>query len=223
MPKVIDGDGTVIDGDGARATAATLVIDSFERNSSGPGSQYSGTTGEFEIINDSTLSFSAINGSRVLKNPGGLGFSEILSTSGLPHYFPKGSIATCFMRASTDEGRPRVYFAVKDTDNWFCIQYNRDASDNIFKIYRTVDGNLTKPAKVNTTYAADQWMEVVITRDDGTLGGSDNDIVTELTPRSGGTTTTLSINDSTFADQDGIGFGGQLNDTADLYFDFYHR
>jgi hypothetical protein len=63
---------------------------------------------------------------------------------------------------------------------------------------------------------------VEITWDDGTLGGSDNDISVEVFDDSGTSLAgPITANDSTFSTEGGIGFGSNGNSTANFYYDWY--
>lgn len=222
MPRVIDGSGVVVDGDGVRTTAAIRIIDSYERNSSGPGSQYDGQVDEFSIVDDSTLGFDAIDGSRVLRNAAGQGFSAITSTSGLPHYFAKGEVARVYWRTNDLDGEVRIGFAVEDTANYYIASYS--TGSQAWRLRKLSDGSLTNIAEqTGVSASADTWYEIEMVRDDGTLGGSDNDLTVSIRPVGGSQLASVSSNDSEYASADGIGLVGQTNSTADYYWDFYHK
>jgi hypothetical protein len=105
----------------------------------------------------------------------------------------------------------------------------RGGSDRRVRL-RKVDGGTETPlaaTDIGTTDLADQtWYSLRVTWDDGTLGGSDNDITVTLVQAPAGSATTLAtvgpINDATYAGNEGVGVWANNPDNVETRFDYYH-
>jgi hypothetical protein len=201
-----------------RGSTAT-TIDSFE---DGDIAEYSGDTGSFTTTNESTLSWGAPDGSIVLENPTGSGFNRIVSTSGLNEYFPKGNTAECAVRTKASGPRARVLFGVGGAYDYYFAEV--DWLEDRIRLGERVSGSLSHFATDATfTPSVDTTATVRITWDDGTLGGSDNDITMQYFEGGTQVGSDLTTNDPSHATNDGIGFVGAANDDPDedLYWDNY--
>lgn len=223
MPKVIDGDGVIIDGAGARATAAVKVIDSFERNSSSPGAQYFGQTDEFAIRHQDTLGFDAVQGERVLYNPAGNGFSAIYSTSGLPFYFPTGTRALCYVRTPDTTGRGRIHCGVDGSNQWYNLVMDIGRDDFVLVKAESDGSRTTLDTAAGIGLQADTWYAVDMGREDGTLATGSDHLAATIAPDGGSSIGTVSTTDGIHSDADGVGFSVIEDGSSAWAFDFYHR
>lgn len=210
-------DGVVQTSAGVATTSGTVLIDSYE---DGNLTEYD-RTDEFDVFAPS--GFSAVDEANVLRNHAGQGYSKTYSTSGLPAYFSKGQRAHAYARASDVDGSLRVLFGVADSNNNYAAQLLFGSQAIVLSVLD--NGAYSTMASASASLSADQWYELDIVRDDGTLGGSDNDIGLMISTHPGGSQVgdTLVVNDNTHATASGVGMVGQSNDTADLYLDYYHR
>jgi hypothetical protein len=193
-------------------------IDSFEDQDL---SEYSGDAGSFDIEAEGNVTPNAVDGTYLLESTGTSNI-QIISTSGLANYFPKGTIAKVYVYSTTNGDIARLRFAVQDSGSFYRVELRFNSGD--FTLTKLDSFSATTLATDSQAYSTGQWYTVQITRDDGTLGGSDNDITAELLDGIDGTSVnTLSANDSTFATEDGIGFRVQKpNANGQFYFDHYH-
>lgn len=201
-------------------TPTATTIDSFEDQST---SEYSGSTGEFDIVDPTTLgtSWSAPDGTYVLRNQAGQAFSRIYSTSGsgLNSYFSKGNEGKVAVRATATNGEATTLFGLADFNDYYLATVDFDAGELRFE--KRVSGTLSTIATDATgTPSADTTGTVTITWDDGTLGGADNDVTLEYA-EGGSTIATVSANDSDHSGSSGVGVVGNANDSADLFWDWY--
>lgn len=205
-------------GGGVASTVAVDIIDSFEDQDL---SEYGSSSG-VSIVDEANLSFDASDGSFVLENTPSDGFARITSQpgDGLANYFSKGDVAKCAVRTDAAENLCRVLFGVGGGGNRYLAEYR--PGDTNFELSKVVDGTLTTIAiDSSVSYSLDTWGTITITWDDGSLGGSDNDITLEY-DEGGSTISTISANDSAHATNEGIGFeftSGRSNATfwADWY------
>lgn len=205
MPKVIDGAATVIDGEGARCEPTTRIIDSFERASSDPGGQYSGDTLRFEIVDAADEGITAPDGKRLLKN-GGDSFSEIWSVSGNGFYPEKGDVFWYWAQASGADTFAGFGFGWDDEyDSGYLV---RPELGSVNFAILEVDGSdtvLANTSNADTSLDTPYYTRVIW--DDGTHGGTDNDITATLFDASGGSlseVSELTTNDSTHENDTGV-------------------
>jgi hypothetical protein len=195
------------------------IVDSFE---DGDISEYSGDTAEFSVVNDSNLSFSAIDGNYVLERPDSANDGSIESVSGLNNYFPKGSVARCHFRTDTLDGSQYISFAHDGSDRLrlrLLYQYE------VYVLESTYGGLTEVSNRLDFTndFSTNEWFYAEIERDDGTLGGSDNDIRIDVYRSSDDlnvTQASIDVNTSDGATEDGIGFA--TASTANLHWDYYN-
>lgn len=190
----------------------TTIVEDWE-DSTEPSSEWSGDTGQF-----SAQSTVVDAGSQALElnssvNDGTI--YKIVSTSGLPNYFPKGNIAEYFVRsdvANDGTNRFRAYpaFGASGTStqyNVFCAFDNQPSGS--LKLQVQDGGAPTQLDGVSMAWSADTWYRIEITWDDGTLGGADNDITADVYQMGSSTIeASVSANDSTHSGKDGVGFAG---------------
>lgn len=186
-------------------TESPATVDSYEDGDIG---EYSGDTSVFSVVDESNLSFAAIDGSKVLEAASG-STGEIYSTSGLANYFPKGAISDLYLRlGSSFDSAFRIWFALADTDNFYMV--NIVAGDE-HKLFVNDAGTFSSLASDATDPVLGEWVRVRLVRDDGTLGGSDNDLVVQVFTDDTGNgaydnrIVNITANDSTHTTADGIG------------------
>jgi len=204
----------------------SAIIDSYE---DGDLSEYTywneDSTSEFVVTDASNLSFPAVDGSNVLEvaDSGSVSYIYSLPGDGLDNYFSKGNTATFYMRQeSTTDNRVSFLFGVEDEQNsyWATLQWNRFYGAKIE--VQDSSGSTTLANNSNHDLNASTWYELEVTWDDGTLGGSDNDITLNVSEGiDGPTVMTLSVNDSTHAGNSGVGV--RAKDKSEiLYCDYAH-
>jgi hypothetical protein len=185
--------------------AGNTVIDSFE---DGDISEYSGDTGIFSSIDTSGETFDSYDGSNVLEWPpsGGNTNGAIFSTSGLDNYFPKGEIARCYFWFDTLDGDQYIAWAHDGTNR---IRLRIRHEDSQVDLESTFGGTSTEGnASITGTWNTNTWYYCRIVRDDGTLGGSDNDIRVDVRLASDDSSildSEISVNLTDGASNDGIG------------------
>lgn len=139
---------------------------------------------------------------------------------GLDNYVAKGTVFQCKVRFGYDAGgatiQSGILFGVQDGNNFYEIR--AENGDNDFQLNVT-DAGSTSALATDTnsplSHAAGdaKVYTIEVTWDDGTLGGSDNDITCELLNADKSTTySTISANDSTHATQTGVGASTYDND-----------
>lgn len=185
------------------------LIDSFE---DGDISEYSGDTGNASVTDETNLSFSAIDGSKVVEVTGG--FNEIASNpgDGLNDYLSKGQQATWWHRqdAAFDSNSGfTVRVDPNDADNHIRLRFNHNNND--MKIRDNYAG--TNIASVNVTLSGDTWYKGVVSLGDGStdFGGSigvlnDDDIYYQLFDSGGTELNAVSGNTTNGATNEGIGW-----------------
>jgi len=172
------------------------ILDSFEDQDL---AEYSGDTGGFSIKNESNLSFSARDGSYVLENPGDISngiYSSSITAA-------KGTTINGWVRGTADSLASYCFGVGTDTGD--CYQARVDINNDDILLYDQGDGTILA-ADYSPGVSADTWYRIEVVWDDGSLGGSDNDITMRVFDDSGTQQgDTLSANDSTHANEDGIG------------------
>lgn len=203
----------------------TTLVDSWEDQNI---SEYSGTTTEWDTVDPSTLgtSWSAPDGSYVVRNPSGQGFSRIISasTNALPNYFPKGNIARVYTRANALSGRLGAIFGSSDSNpfqDYYAAFVDYGAGDvHLDKLSGGTRSTLATDTGASPSADATGYLE--ITWDDGTLGGSNNDISVEYVEGGSVNGSIPPTNDTTHASHSGVGLEANANSSADHYADWYH-
>lgn len=201
------------------------TIDSFEDQDL---SEYSGDTGSFNFSDIQTdFSISPVDGTYVLQSDQDGQFNEIVSTSGLENYFSKGDVAKCYIRfdqSSADQDyEAQIRFGASGVDDHYNVEFNAYNGDIILR--KEVTGTTSGLSRLdNVGIDTGFWYEVKITWDDGTLGGSDNDITVEISDFSDGSSigTIGPVNDSSHATNEGIGFMANDNFSTHIWYDYYH-
>lgn len=165
---------------------------------------------------------SPIEGAASLTRTGTDGYEELVSTSGLANYPSKGSVIETQIRCpldSGDSGNTQIgpIFGAADLTNWYSARF--DAVQDDFEMFVQSDaGGQVQLAADNALggfYTAGDVLVIEVTWDDGTYGGSDNDIVARLMDS---TRTTVHaelgpVNDATHEANSGVGCES-YNDTA---------
>lgn len=151
------------------------------------------------------------------------GYEFAVSTSGLDNYVSKGSTFQAKMRypvdsSSSGASQGGLLFAGADTDNWYGGRYDA-VDDDLNVVKHTSSGGQSTIATTNTvtggSYTAGDVVILEVVWDDGTLGGSDNDITVTLY-NSDKTTEhgSASANDSAHATNTGVGAQGYADADA---------
>lgn len=205
----------------ASSTTET-VVDNFEDSGL---SEYTEDTGDFTVQNSTVY-----NGSQALQGDNTGGPAQIVSTSGLPAYFAKGEKADVYVRTTavgtTDTLRGAFLFGASDSNNCYLIDPKFDL-DNDFGLDVISSGTPTELDLdyVSNNYKPDTWYRIRVVWDDGTLGGSDNDITATIY-ESGDSTPLASVtaNDSTHSSNDGIGFEARTAATGEnVFWDYVNK
>lgn len=197
-------------GTGLRGTAGA-IIDSFE---DGDIDEYGGNTGAFTVVDESTLSFSAKDGSKVLHADYSGSFEGIHSTSGLDNYFDTGQEMRAWFRVLNFSDRPNL--------RWFAQSQNNDADSyraqlngtgELRLLLRSGGNNSELDSDTSLSVGLDEWHEYKVTH---TASG---DIDVDVLDENGNVVGSVSANDTTFSDG---GHGWSINSNAgdsDIYFD----
>lgn len=200
-----------------------VLIDSFE---DGNITEYSGDTSNASVIDETNLSFSAKDGSKVVEVTGG--FNQIGSNpgDGLDNYLSKGQQAEWWHRQDSgfnNNSGFTVRVDPNDVDNHIRLRFTHD--NNGMKIRDNYAGS--NIASANVTLSGDKWYKGRVSLGDGStdFGGTigilnDDDINYQLYDSDGttklGDITGNTTNGST---NDGIGFKNG-NGSGSTYSDF---
>jgi len=205
------------------------TIDSFEDGNTNEYTFDDTDGSEYNIVDESSVSFSAIDGSKMLEvglssSGGTVTYMYSNPGDGLDNYFAKGQEITVYVRQVDNLNRSdiRIAFGMTDSGDYYAADIQWDAFFALRVLKR--ENSSTVDLANNSAYdlKIDQWYEVVITWDDGTLGGSDNDITISIREGVGGNEVLSStVNDSTFANVSGIGFLGDRQNEV-IYVDYEH-
>lgn len=210
---------------GTQKNQACGTIDVVPTASEVGAGSVSSTSDPFEIVADSNLAFSAIDGSHVLRDPAGHGWSLLHSQpgDGLDHYFSKGESARVYCRTDTNAEQQRIVFGIDhwEQDKYFGRLHFATGDLDMYKVTSGTGSFLSSGNSVS--WATDTWYEVRIDWHDGTGTEPDNEIVLTVTEESTGNHVgTVSANDSDHAGASGLGVGG-INDSATYYFDLFEK
>lgn len=181
--------------------AGVAVIDNFD---DGLDAAWTGETGSFG--QDTTTVY---EGAGSVTTTGASDLLDIRATpaDGLPNYFAHGDrmrVYTRYSGSSTTNDFHYIYFSFADSSNWWRIELRFDADSLDLTLN---DGNTaSEEGSVTATFPFQTWLEVQITRDDGSWGGTANDITIVVTDTSDGTeVASLTTNNSTHQSNDGLG------------------
>lgn len=196
----------------------TAVIDDFERSTL---DHYTGETADFSLVDESTVTPNAINGTRLLQDVAG---GEINSTAGLDNYFAKGESAIVYIYGEnlvTNAKAAYTFWGSSDTTlDGYALNVREHSSANI-RLIEWTSGGSSILGTANPALTDDIWYRLEIVWDDGTLGGADNDLTVDVYEHATDTLiATVTGNDSTHATNTGIGFRGQQ---AGWFWDYYHK
>lgn len=210
------------------------IIDDFEDGDISEYSVYNPpNTGDgMEVIDESTVSFSAVNGSKMALFDAGEGDNPFYYShpgDGLPNYFPKGKEVTLYFRKEVATRTDVSFcFGVEEgSDNTSGNNHYRatlqwDAFYGAVLENRNAGSTSAMVNNSNHDLNNGVWYEVVVRWDDGTLGGSDNDITMTVYEGIGGTEVMqLNANNSDHATADGVGWLPQQRDHP-VYADYAH-
>jgi hypothetical protein len=208
---------------GVIQTSTVPIVDSFE---DGDVSEYSDDIGSYSVVNESTITPSAIDGTKVLSADSANTELEGYSGDGLQNYFAKGEELTAYSWAASDANSHEVklWFSLNNNGNRYQVLFLY--ADDTVKL-RRVDDSQSNTVKTlasdsNATLATSTWHRIVIQRDDGsTFGGSDGDLNVEVIDNSDGSTVTSLSANNTLLNDDGIGFEIDDRDGA-AYWDYLH-
>ena len=177
-------------------------------------SEYSGQTGSYSF--DTSTPYAGAASLQRTSTSGG--YEQMASTSGLDNYISKGSTFQAKVRSqvnagSADTSQMAIGWGAADTGNYYQARWEAD-DDQFFLVRResSVYNNLDTAGTVTGgSYTAGDWLTIEVTWDDGTLGGSDNDMTAKLMSDDKNTThVTLTANDSTFASNTGVAIDSYL-------------
>ena len=218
--SLVDGNEIVAIPDG--------VVDNFEDADADPpgvyedgetiADYYGGDTGQFSRTTDEVETGVKSLDINVSSN------SLIISTSGLNSYPEKGDIFEVYGYHDGD-GVILIYFGAPNEAGWGddsgYRMYTRN-DDNRMRIERSDNGSITTLAEDdNASIPSNEWLRFRCEWHDGTGAESDNEIVFELYDESGTEISKLSVNDDSYADDTGIGFGS-FNSNEQFYVDEFH-
>lgn len=139
------------------------------------------------------------------------GYDEIVATPNaddpLPRFFGKGEVASYYVRADTKVGYTGAIFGAGSDADFYSVNIVWDL-DGVL-VYKKDGGsftNLQQESWLSGIGDTDRWYELRVTRDDGSLGGSDDDITVEVRdPAADSTLWSHTFNDATHADEVGVG------------------
>lgn len=194
------------------------IVDDFE---DGNLNEYSGDTGDYVITTNNPW-----NGTNrlELERDGSNVFSDIESTSGLNAYPSKGTKWTVFVLCTVDPSDnmfSRTLFGLIDNSNAFQVQVGWH--NDTFGISSRGGGSLSESTTASSALSSNTWHRIEVTWDDGTLGGSDNDITAELFEEDSETAlASVSGNESEYADETGIGYDCDLRENGIICWDYWH-
>ena len=199
---------------------AVTVIDGFE---DGDIAEYRGEPDEYSVVNDSS---GAYDGDYYLRHQlGSSGRSQMYSDpgDGLNAYFAKGETAKFYFRAS-ESGDSKQFFVFGVADgNLFKNAYEAGLRWAVSppQLRLNIDSDKENQDTLDSE-PIDTWVELTLAWDDGTLGGADNDI--RLTAAVDGSQIgSVSINDSTYATETGVGFRVDTGGGVAKDIDYIHK
>lgn len=187
------------------------VMDDFEDTSD---TEWNGFTGETYVTD-------SVSGGQSLQLTDFQGaYGNRTSTSGLANYFAKGNIANYYMKWPTTVGGfpgPR-WGCTSDTEG-----YEIEWDGSTCSIIDRTDSSTTTPiGSFSATASAGTWYKFHIEWDDGTLGGTDNDIRIDIRDFDDGNTIlgSTTVNNASHAANNGIGI--RMNSNNDVRWDYFH-
>jgi hypothetical protein len=186
----------------AGITTGTTGIDGFEDQDL---SEYRNTT--VDMAGFSTTAFEGTYSHDPSAEAGPLSIYS-LPGDGLANYPSKGTGFDIYIYpTAADAGRWAVLFGAADENNHYRAWTNNVGSSGGLFIQKVDGGSVTDLATdFSVSYTAGQWFRIRVVWDDGTLGGSDNDLTATLFDTTDGSQVAeISANDATFATNDGVG------------------
>lgn len=193
------------------------IIDSFE---DGDIAEYVNGTDNFQVVDEANVTPAAIDGTMLLE---ATSQGEINSTSGLDNYFSKGETAHVYVYGdtlATDSMLSYTFFGSSSTAlDGYALSLTDWSGENV-RLIEYTDGSSNILDTANPSVSDATWYRLEITWDDGSLGGSDNDITVDVYDDTDTNIATVSANDSTHATNSGIGFRGQ---EGGWFWDYYHK
>lgn len=147
------------------------------------------------------------HGSQALEKSG---YDEAFSFpgDGLSEYFSKGQEWSfyVYVRSGMATGAFGIYFGARDRDSAYATQWDGVNDDRIESYVRVNDTGQSFIGR-SGTMVENEWVEITVKWDDGTLGGADNDItVTWTRLDTKAVIAEHTGNDATFDTESGIGF-----------------
>jgi hypothetical protein len=146
---------------------------------------------------------------------------------GLNAYPTKGDVFNLIQQTTGSvNGRWRLYFGLETgTDETYEVEFDLDNST--FSLNSVVGGSRsTLVSATSVPYATGTWYAGRVTWDDGTLGGSDNDITVELVEDPTGSATVLEtlgpVSNSDHATGDGVGLNAANYNANAVVVDYWH-
>jgi len=201
------------------APFAGTIIDDF---SDGNLSEYTSETDEYSVIsapnNPPDLSFD-----NVVKNDGPSNSSFIYSFSGLNAYFADGETGYfhIYNDTSNSTATMRVIYAAGDSSNWHTSVIDFD--DGFVRAKKSSGGTFGYIDQTSlSSTPVKTWIELKIERQDGSSGGTDNDLVTTVRDMENDTVLgTVTKNDSEHQANTGIGLSIASRDGPAYWAKFY--
>jgi len=130
----------------------------------------------------------------------GLNYMYSVPGDGLPNYPSKGTQWEFYVNLNGTSGQLGFFFGVGSSGgNAYFIQPLGRGMEIRKNSFSTIASNNVAPPSSG-------WFRNVITWDDGTLGGSNNDITYEMFDTSGSSLGSITANDNEHASKSGIGF-----------------
>lgn len=203
------------------STDAPVVVEDWEDDS--PLSEWSGSTGDVTIQTGTVH-----NGSNAAQfGDGATGFIEIdsLAGNGLGAYPQKGDIFKLYVRVtSATAGNNRIKYGAADTDN--CYHIEVDYGNDRFRLLKDVSGSVDTVfgSVTGVGFSTDTWYEVELTWDDGSLGGTEDDMTVSLADMSSDTGLgSATGNDSDYASEGGVIASAWVGNAGeDKFVDYWH-
>jgi hypothetical protein len=196
---------------------ASTIVDDFERSSL---DHYDGRTSSASIVDESNVTPSAVSGSKLVEMT--WTSNQIYSTTGLDNYYAKGDGTLeiyMYVEGGSGDEQFRPRYGLADSDSCYEIRLTSNNWDVL--LYDNGFDSVLADAD-DASLSADTMHRFEITRDDGTLGGSDNDHTIRLYDNSTGAQlgSTLTFNDSTHSSADGHALRARNGDNETFYADY---
>lgn len=210
--------GVVQTSSGVGVTATELMVDSFEDDNI---SEYNGDTGSFTVVDESTKSFTAIDGTHILQAQSG--GAEIYSTTGLDNYIPIGTEFHFYTRSASGAERVSLLYGYEDGSNNFRVRV--DWNNGAFELLDENGGTFSTIIEdTNISPSTGTWYRVEVVWDDGSLGNSNGDHSATLINSDTSTTVTTigPSNNTNHSTADGIGWRFDGQGLGNSFADYLH-